>query len=219
MGYEADEQGKKAFGRRLAAARQGAGMTQMDLSEALGYTTYSNVRRWERGEGLPGYEQIVALCRALGVTADHLLGLDGRLPYAEELEAAARGLGGTQDWAVWEPFQGAEGDDALFADLVQERTNAAAALYAALERSPTPASAWDLAHNEPVQRLAKEVPDLTVGEARFLAGAVRFHGGGQSPLRNSPRFYRWMLDRLRARMAGEPEPAAPAAVKRLLRAE
>lgn len=43
----------KNFGDYLRAHRQKAGLTQMDVSDRLGYSTAQFVSNWERGQSLP----------------------------------------------------------------------------------------------------------------------------------------------------------------------
>ena len=63
----------ESMGSRLARARKLAGMTQRELSEAVGVDRTS-VARYERGRNAPGAAHIRLLCVALGVSADWLLG-------------------------------------------------------------------------------------------------------------------------------------------------
>lgn len=59
---------------RLRAAREDAELTQDDLAAAIGCTR-RQVIRYEQGEQEPTTGRLIALCRALGVSADYLLGL------------------------------------------------------------------------------------------------------------------------------------------------
>lgn len=61
------------FGERLAAARELAGLTQVQLAEKLG-TAQSNVASWERETVALRPEQLTAISDALNVSADYLLG-------------------------------------------------------------------------------------------------------------------------------------------------
>jgi transcriptional regulator with XRE-family HTH domain len=68
------------FGERLAAARELAGLTQVQLAEKLG-TAQSNVASWERETVALRPEQLTAIADALNVSADYLLGRpDARQP-------------------------------------------------------------------------------------------------------------------------------------------
>lgn len=65
---------KSSFGERLFALRTARGLTQVDLAKALG-TTQRVVSYYETKGELPAPEILVALVRALGTTADELLGI------------------------------------------------------------------------------------------------------------------------------------------------
>jgi transcriptional regulator with XRE-family HTH domain len=66
------------FSERLKQARSARGLSQADLATALaGEVTQSAVSYWESGKNLPTLDAFVALTRALGVSADWLLGIDG----------------------------------------------------------------------------------------------------------------------------------------------
>lgn len=69
------------FGDRLKQARAARGLSQADLAAALQAgaieVTQSAVSYWESGKNLPTLDAFVALTRALGVSADWLLGIDG----------------------------------------------------------------------------------------------------------------------------------------------
>ena len=60
------------IGKRIAASRKKAGLSQEALAEKLGVSRQA-VSRWETGETMPELEKCIALCRALGVSADLLL--------------------------------------------------------------------------------------------------------------------------------------------------
>ena len=62
------------FKQRLKNLRLEKGMTQEDLASAVGVTVIA-IRNWERGARKPTMDGIAALGRALGVSADILLGL------------------------------------------------------------------------------------------------------------------------------------------------
>jgi transcriptional regulator with XRE-family HTH domain len=64
------------FAARLMAARESRGLSRRDLGQRTGITQMSLIY-YERGQQLPNGQYIVRLCRELGVSADHLLGLDG----------------------------------------------------------------------------------------------------------------------------------------------
>jgi transcriptional regulator with XRE-family HTH domain len=60
---------------RLRAARERAGLTQVQASGKLGLAKGA-FGDWERGEKAPALENFVDLCRLLDVSADYLLKLD-----------------------------------------------------------------------------------------------------------------------------------------------
>ena len=55
------------LGERIAAARNRAGLTQLQLAQELGLPLFQ-VADWERGGAEPSLEQMAALCRVLDVT-------------------------------------------------------------------------------------------------------------------------------------------------------
>lgn len=67
------------FGRRLKTARERSGMTQQGMADSLGLAlrTY---QRYEDGDTEPTLHGLVSLSVILGVTSDHLLGLDDEAP-------------------------------------------------------------------------------------------------------------------------------------------
>ena len=70
------------FADRLKQARNARGLSQADLAAALHLSgavevTQSAVSYWESGKNQPTLDAFVALTRALGVSADWLLGIDG----------------------------------------------------------------------------------------------------------------------------------------------
>jgi transcriptional regulator with XRE-family HTH domain len=64
------------FGRRMAEARDRAGLTQAELAKRLG-VTQQVVAAWERRNIALRPEQIRTLAEALGTTADFLIGISG----------------------------------------------------------------------------------------------------------------------------------------------
>ncbi|MBD3176557.1 MAG: helix-turn-helix domain-containing protein [Armatimonadia bacterium] len=197
---------KRIFAERLEAALERAGMTRMALADALGYATDSSVRAYVLQVNEPKISFLRAAARVLGVSADYLLGLDdepGREPtYSDRLTEAARQLGGGQAWAVMERFEGRPGDERKLTELLRtEDEPIGAALYRALEEAPTVSgvSPWELLkedHSAELERALTEDPEVTVGEARLLADALRFHGGTRSA-RRTRKFYRDLLETLR----------------------
>lgn len=60
------------LGEKIQALRKRAGMSQEELAGALGVSRQA-VSRWETGETMPELPKLLALSRALGVTADWLI--------------------------------------------------------------------------------------------------------------------------------------------------
>jgi transcriptional regulator with XRE-family HTH domain len=57
------------FGGRLRELRIAAGLTQRELAGRIGITI-DGIAKLERGDRLPGWATVVALCEALNVSAD-----------------------------------------------------------------------------------------------------------------------------------------------------
>lgn len=68
-----------ALGARLAAAREAAGLVQDDAAAIAGVhkQTWS---KWERGVQQPDCASLFRICKAMRVSADHLLGLGKAKP-------------------------------------------------------------------------------------------------------------------------------------------
>jgi len=64
----------KGFGPRLAKLRKAKGLTQTELGERVGIS-YRMIAHYERHDAQPPGAILPDLARALGVTADELLGL------------------------------------------------------------------------------------------------------------------------------------------------
>lgn len=62
------------FGERLKEIRIMKNLTQKQLALMIN-STERGVQRYESGERKPNFEVIIALCKALEVSADYLLGL------------------------------------------------------------------------------------------------------------------------------------------------
>lgn len=80
------------YGQSIRAARKAAGLTQGALAALLGCQP-SAVSHLERDRRTPSVPTLVALCGALGVSADTLLGLDApqdAVPKARAAVALAR---------------------------------------------------------------------------------------------------------------------------------
>lgn len=63
-----------SFGEKLRQARKRANLTQKQLADRIG-ALHNSVSQWECGINRPSQDVIRALCDALGVTADYLLGI------------------------------------------------------------------------------------------------------------------------------------------------
>ena len=68
---------RSAFGKRLAEARQRAGISQAELGEKLGLSQRA-IAHWERRDSAMYPKQIAELCRILDVPADELLGIKSK---------------------------------------------------------------------------------------------------------------------------------------------
>ena len=58
---------------KIMQARKKAGMSQIDLADAMGVSRQS-VSKWETGEANPEISKLTQLARTLGVSVDWLLG-------------------------------------------------------------------------------------------------------------------------------------------------
>ena len=63
-----------SFGPRLTAIRQARGMTQVQLAKAAG-STQRSISYYENDDGIPPASIVIALAKALQVSADELLGI------------------------------------------------------------------------------------------------------------------------------------------------
>jgi len=63
--------GKKLFAERLAEKRQAVGLSREQLAEKSGLSA-RGIIKWERGERLPGSEELARLCLALGADCNDL---------------------------------------------------------------------------------------------------------------------------------------------------
>lgn len=76
-----------AFGARLVALREAAGLTQHQLADRL-KVHQTNIAFWERWDKAPRGEVLPDLARHLGVTVDELLGV---APPKPKRQPAAKG--------------------------------------------------------------------------------------------------------------------------------
>ena len=77
----------KGFGKRLVDIRQGLGLTQAELGEAVGVSKRV-IAYYEQDDAQPPGAMLVDLARALGVSTDQLLGL--KLPKEKRSPRNAR---------------------------------------------------------------------------------------------------------------------------------
>ena len=64
----------EATGARIKACRKAANITVAAIVEALGLSAEQTVYKWQRGESLPEYVNILNLSKMFGVTINYLLG-------------------------------------------------------------------------------------------------------------------------------------------------
>lgn len=62
------------FGERLKEIRVSKNLTQKQLADLIN-STERGIQRYESGERKPNFDAIIALCKALKISADYLLGL------------------------------------------------------------------------------------------------------------------------------------------------
>ena len=77
------------FGVRVRAARVAAGLTQLELARAMGYSTRSTISRIESGDHQVPMDRLDALAAALRTTPAYLLGQDGAAAEPAAPQAAA----------------------------------------------------------------------------------------------------------------------------------
>ncbi len=66
---------RNTVAKNIAAYRKRAGLTQSELAEKLCYSDKS-VSKWERAEGMPDTETLVAMAKIFGVTINELISAD-----------------------------------------------------------------------------------------------------------------------------------------------
>ena len=92
------------FGQRLKRYRKEAGLTQLELAEAIGVSMQA-ISKWETDVGMPDISQIVPLSRELSVSSDILLGIakgDENTEF-EEIRAKCYEIEGTPISCNWPP--------------------------------------------------------------------------------------------------------------------
>ena len=85
-----------SFGPRLTAIRKARGLTQVELAKAAG-STQRAISYYENDDGIPPASVVIALAKALKVSADVLLGL--KSPKIE------RASDGPETRRLWKRFQ------------------------------------------------------------------------------------------------------------------
>ena len=90
------------FGRRLRTLRQGKGMTQARMAAQSGVAIRS-VTYWEKGQHLPGSQELEGVAQALGLTAEERQALIALLPVSKAVKIA-RAL---PTWSAVSPPPGA----------------------------------------------------------------------------------------------------------------
>jgi transcriptional regulator with XRE-family HTH domain len=65
------------FGERFREARLSAGLTQKDVARVLDIRE-NDIRRWETDRNLPTSARLPEIAVILGVSIDHLFGIDGK---------------------------------------------------------------------------------------------------------------------------------------------
>lgn len=218
--------------RRLMAQRLAQRLEELELDlaalahQALGTYDTSSLRRYLAAAGLPTGTNLVCLCEVLRVTPNWLLGVDRwdvpfadpetreppPLSYAERLSRAAERLvAATVPYAPRAGFRGSPGDEVLLracpgANQPHRLINA---LYRHNEAHPDRCTEGDPFHlvrgsDGLVGFLESDHgQEITLGEARYLADAVRFLGGAASKKGRDPGFYRQAWMRLRQALEAE----------------
>jgi len=85
-----------SFGPRLTAVRKARGFTQVQLAQAAG-STQRSISYYENDDGIPPASIVIALAKALKVSADELLGL--KTPRLERVDDDA------ETRRLWKRFQ------------------------------------------------------------------------------------------------------------------
>jgi transcriptional regulator with XRE-family HTH domain len=85
-----------SFGPRLVAIRKTRGLTQVQLAEAVG-STQRSISYYENDDGIPPASVVIALAKALKVSADEMLGI--KPPRVVE------SADGTENKRLWKRFQ------------------------------------------------------------------------------------------------------------------
>lgn len=65
------------FGEHLKEIRISKNLTQKQLAVLIG-STERGIQRYESGERKPNFDAIIALCNAMDISSDYLLGLSDK---------------------------------------------------------------------------------------------------------------------------------------------
>lgn len=68
----------KMTGKKIASLREERGISVRELQRMLGIATPQAIYKWQRGETLPGIENLAALSRVFGVSINEILVVDCR---------------------------------------------------------------------------------------------------------------------------------------------
>lgn len=80
----------RTFGKRLRAAREGAGYrSAQQFAHAIGMEPHS-YRKYERGTAEPNFERLVQMCEQLNVDANYLLPMPGNAGGNERRSSGGR---------------------------------------------------------------------------------------------------------------------------------
>lgn len=92
------------FGQRLKKYRKEAGLTQLELAEAIGVSMQA-ISKWETDVGMPDISQIVPLSHELSVSSDILLGIakEDENTEFEAIRAKCYEIEGTPISCNWPP--------------------------------------------------------------------------------------------------------------------
>jgi transcriptional regulator with XRE-family HTH domain len=69
---------REQFSKRVRAAREALGLRQADVAKRMKLNHDTEIAYYESGKRLPGPERLRALCMALKISADELLGLKSK---------------------------------------------------------------------------------------------------------------------------------------------
>jgi hypothetical protein len=226
MDSDTIQRARQQLSQRLAQRLEELGLDLAAAAhQALGTYDTSSMRRYLAGTGLPTGTNLVALCEVLRVSPSWLLGADQwnveladpsppEAPpkaYADRLSQAAEQLvERTVPYAPRAGFRGVAGDELLLGQCpgASQPHRLINALYAHNEAHPAQCTEGDPFHlvrgsDGLVGFLESEDGErVTLGEARYLADAVRLLGGASSKKGRDPGFYAQAWTMLREAVEG-----------------